>query len=67
MSEVRITLRIPSDLHEALVLAANVNSRSLNGQIAHSLREEMAQRNMLTAIARRRQGFKTTVIDDCPA
>jgi hypothetical protein len=65
--EVRITLRIPSDLHDALVAAATADSRSLNGQIVHSLREEMAQRNLLMSVAKWRHRFKTTFKDICPA
>ncbi|RZL96960.1 MAG: Arc family DNA-binding protein [Pedobacter sp.] len=37
--EVRLSLRLPADVHAALVKQAEKQSRSVNGQIVHLLRE----------------------------
>lgn len=44
MSEERITLRLPADLHAALRKAAEEDTRSLNSEIIHVLRQWLAQR-----------------------
>ncbi|TGV10792.1 Arc family DNA-binding protein, partial [Alcaligenaceae bacterium 429] len=38
---VRITLRLPSDLHEALTKTAEKNNRSMNGEIVALLQKGM--------------------------
>lgn len=40
-TEVKNTIRIPSDLHAALVVSAESESRSLNGQIVYLLRKSL--------------------------
>lgn len=41
--DVRITLRLPADLYKALIDAAERETRSLNGQIVHCLRQALRQ------------------------
>lgn len=38
---VRITLRLPKELHEALVNSATAERRSLNGEIVYRLEQTM--------------------------
>jgi hypothetical protein len=38
-TEVKLTLRLPSDLHEALQRMAKEGDRSVNGQILHLIRQ----------------------------
>lgn len=40
----KITVRIPPDLHEALVKLAEQDTRSLNGEIVALLRKAIADR-----------------------
>jgi len=40
--DVRITLRLPKALHDALHRRAREEDRSLNGQIVHLLRQALA-------------------------
>ena len=40
--EVKLLLRLPPDLHAALVEFAKHQTRSLNGQIVHMLRQDVA-------------------------
>jgi hypothetical protein len=43
-AEVRITLRLPSDLYEALKAVAEAEVRSVNGQIELAIREHLNAR-----------------------
>lgn len=43
-NEKKITIRIPDDLHEALVALAKQDTRSLNGEIIALLRAVIATR-----------------------
>jgi hypothetical protein len=42
-SETRLTLRLPTDLHDALKELARRESRSVNGQIVYLLREAVSR------------------------
>lgn len=42
--EKKITIRIPAELHEKLIKAAEQDTRSLNGEIIALLREAIAGR-----------------------
>lgn len=44
---VRITLRLPVEVHDGLVRQAERSDRSLHAQIIHSLRSSLAERNAL--------------------
>ncbi|GGE68282.1 hypothetical protein GGR41_000576 [Paenalcaligenes hominis] len=42
-STIRITLRIPADLHEDLVKAASEDNRSMNAEIIQRLRDSLGR------------------------
>jgi hypothetical protein len=42
--EVKITLRLPADVAEAMKQSAHANDRSLNGEVVRALREYLAKR-----------------------
>lgn len=42
--EKKVTIRIPDDLHQALVKLSEQDTRSLNGEIIALLREAIAER-----------------------
>jgi hypothetical protein len=41
--EIKITLRMPTDVAEGMKLSARQNDRSLNGEIVRALREYLAK------------------------
>lgn len=43
--EKKLTLRLPKDLHDRLIRAANEDTRSLNGEVIALLRAALAQRD----------------------
>jgi len=42
--EKKVTIRIPDELHQKLVKLAELDTRSLNGEIVAALREFVAER-----------------------
>lgn len=52
MAEVKLQLRLPPELHAALVEMAKEEERSLNAQIVYLLREDVALRPDPDAIVR---------------
>jgi hypothetical protein len=51
--EIRVTLRLPADAHDALTEIAKRETRSLNSQIVHMLRESIERRRIEAGPAER--------------
>ncbi|WP_372834646.1 Arc family DNA-binding protein, partial [Pontibacterium sp.] len=50
MNSIRVTLRIPEDIHEQLTASADQASRSMNGEIIERLKESFREKDLLDAI-----------------
>lgn len=55
MNEVRITLRIPDELHGHIIASTEANGRSMNAEIIHRLQKsfEAGDKNDLTTLLSR--------------
>lgn len=62
-NEIRITLRIPADLHGDIVAIAERYKTSLNGQIITMLRDWFTQENRFAELERRIATLESRITD----